>query len=151
MPLFTVTGDDTLVLNGRVLTDLATDDVTTITLPNELVNLKTGKNGNSIFSKNNQGYNGNVMVKVARGSSDDQFLNGIQAAMDKDFVGTSLMSGSFSKRLGDGQGNVKYDVFSLAGGIISKLVDSKDNTSGNTEQAEAIYNIKFSNCRRGIE
>lgn len=151
MALFTVTGDDTLVLNGRVFNDLATDDVTTISLPNELVNVKTGKNGNSILSKNNQGYNGNLTVKVSRGSSDDQFLNSIQAAMDTDFVGTSLISGSFSKRLGDGLGNVKFDVFKLEGGVISKLVDSKDNASGDTTQAEAIYNIKFCNCRRGIE
>lgn len=151
MPIFVVTGDDTLVLNGNVFNDLTTDDVTTIALPNELVNVKTGKNGNSIFSKNNQGYNGNLTVKVARGSSDDQFLNQIQGQFDSDFVATPLISGSFSKRMGDGQGNIVFDVFTLKGGIISKLVDAKDNASGDTTQAEAIYNIKFTNCTRGIE
>ena len=151
MAIFTVTGDDTLVLNGRVFNDLATDDVTTITLPNELVTIKTGKDGNSIVSKNFQGYNGNLVVKVARGSSDDQFLNGIQAASDADFVGTALIKGSFSKRLGDGQGAVIHDVYSLNGGIISKEVEGKENTSGDIGQAEASYNIKFCDCRRSIQ
>ena len=151
MSTFTVTGDDTLVLNGRVFTDFGTDDVTTVDLPNELVNVKTGKGGNSLISKNFQGYNGNLTLKLARGSSDDQFLNDIQSAMDQDFVSTQLIKGSFVKRLGDGQGNVKHDAYVLKGGIISKEVPGKDNASGDTAQAEAVYVIKFCDCRRGIE
>jgi hypothetical protein len=151
MAIFTVTGADTLVLNDRVFTDLATDDTTTVTMPNDLVNIKTGKNGNSLISKNFQGYNGNVTVKVARGSSDDQFLESILASMDNDFVGTALMTGSFTKVLGDGQGNRKSDVYTLAGGVISKIPEGKDNASGDTAQAEVTYDIKFCNCRRGIE
>ena len=34
MSIFTVTSNDTLVLNGRVFNDFATDDVTQITMPN---------------------------------------------------------------------------------------------------------------------
>ena len=151
MATFTITGDDTLVLNGRVFNDLATDDTCAITLPNELVNVKTGKNKNSIISKNEQGHNGNLVVKLNRGSSDDQFLAAILAAMDADFVSTTLLTGTFSKRLGDGQGGVVNDAYTLAGGVISKIPEGKENTSGDTSQAEVSYQIKFCNCSRGIE
>lgn len=151
MAIFTVTGEDTLVLNDRVFVDLATDDVTTIAFPNELVNVKTGKNGNAIISKNQQGYNGNLTIKVGRGSSDDQFLESILAAMERDFVGMSLIAGSFSKRLGDGIGNIKVDVYTLEGGVISKIPEGKDNASGDVTQNEVTYSVKFCNCKRAIE
>lgn len=151
MATFTVTGDDTLVLNGNVFNDLATDDTTVLTLPNELVNVKTGKNGNSIISQNMQGFNGNLVVKVMRGSSDDQFLNGILQTMTGNFTGTKLITGSFTKKLGDGAGNVVNDVYTLAGGTISKIPEGKENVSGDVAQAEVMYNIKLTNCGRSIE
>ena len=149
--IFTVTGNDTLVLNGNVFTALATDDVTAIAFPNELVNIKTGKGGNSIAALNQQGKNGVATIKVLRGSADDQFLNNILQGMLQNFVGTALISGSFTKRLGNGNGNIAYDVYNLAGGIISKTPEGKENTSGDTTQAETIYTIKFTSCTRSIE
>jgi hypothetical protein len=151
MPTFAVTGNDTLVLNGNVFNDLATDDVSMITFPNELVNIKTGKNGNSLIALSQQGYNANLVVKVSRGSSDDQFLNNILAGMSSNFVGTPLIVGSFTKMMGDGQGNTLSDVYTLAGGVISKIPEGKENTSGDTLQAETVYNIKFTNAGRSIE
>ena len=40
MAIFTVVSNDTLTLNNRVFNDLASDTVTQIQLPNELVNIK---------------------------------------------------------------------------------------------------------------
>lgn len=151
MPIFTVTGDDTIVISGRVLNDLATDDVTTVELPNDLVNTKTGKRGNSILAQSAQGFNGNVMIKVARGSSDDQYLNNKLQAQVNDFVGTPLLKGSFTKVLGDGQGNILHDTYNLAGGVISKIPGAKDNVTGDASQAETVYNLKFTNVTRAIE
>lgn len=151
MTVFAVTGNDTLVLNGNVFNDLATDTVTQLDLPNELVNIKTGKNGNSLIALNQQGYNGNLVLRLARGSSDDQFMNNILAGMTKNFVGTPLISGSFTKQMGDGQGNIVNDVYTLAGGIISKIPPVMENVSGDTAQAETVYNVKFTNCSRNIE
>ena len=151
MATFTVTGNDTLILNGTVMNDLATDETTKISFPNELVNVKTGKNQNSIIALNQQGYNANLIVRLNRGSSDDQMLAGILAQMESNFVGQSLISGSFVKKIGDGQGNVISDVYSLAGGIISKIPEGMENVSGDVEQAVAVYNIKFTNAGRSIE
>jgi len=151
MSIFTVTSNDTLVLNGRVFNDFATDDVTQITMPNELVNVKTGKKGNSIISQNAQGLNGVLTLKLNRGSSDDQFLNGILSGSLKDFPSTVLLAGSFVKRLGDGQGNIINDVYNLAGGTISKIPEGKENASGDVAQGEVTYIIKFTNVSRSMQ
>lgn len=151
MSTLTVSGNDTLVLNDRVFADLATDDTCKIDLPNELVNVKTGKNGNSIIAQNMMGLNGNLTVKVSRGSSDDQYLAGQLSTSLGNFVGTQLISGSFTKNLGDGQGNLTKDVYTLLGGIISKIPEGKENVSGDAEQATTTYQIKFTNVTRNIE
>lgn len=151
MPTLTVTSNDTLVLNGRVINDLALDDVTSITFPNELVNHKTGKNGNTIYAQNQTGLNANLVLRLARGSSDDQWLQKQITASQDDFPSTVLFAGSFTKRLGDGQGNVVSDVYSLNGGVNSKQVEGKENVSGDVTQGEAIYNLKFANANRIIK
>lgn len=151
MTTFTVTGDDTVVLNGRVLGDLATDDVSHITFPNELVKMKTGKNQNTIFAKDETGNNGSMAIRLVRGSSDDQFMQGVIAQSQKDFVATVLLTGQFVKRLGDGQGNTLRDVYLLQGGVISKQVEGKENTSGDVEQAVSVYTIMFALATRSIQ
>lgn len=151
MPIFAVTGSDTLVINGNVFTDLATDDVTTIELPNDLANVKTGKGGNSLIAFSPQGFNANLTLKVIRGSADDQFMNNIVSSMAKNFVATPLLAGSFTKQIGDGSGALINDVYKLAGGVISKIPAAKDNAAGDPEQSSTLYNIKFTNCSRNIE
>lgn len=151
MSTVTVTSNDTLVLNNRVFNDFAVDDVTAISFPNELVTMKTGKNGNTIYAQNQQGQNANAVIRLMRGSSDDQFMQGIIQASLADFPSTVLMAGSFVKRLGDGQGNVLSDVYSLSGGVVSKLVEGKENVAGDVAQAESVYNIKFASAIRIIQ
>lgn len=151
MPIYAVTGSDTLVLNGNVFNDLATDDVTTIELPNDLTNVKTGKGGNSLIAFSPQGLNSNLSLKVVRGSSDDQFMNNLLSSMLKNFVNTTLLSGSFTKQVGDGNGGFRNDVYKLSGGTISKIPGAKDNAAGDPEQSATVYSVKFTNCTRNIE
>lgn len=149
--IFTVTSNDTLTLNGRVMVDLALDDVTNISFPNELVSRKTGKNGNTIFAQNQQGLNADLTLRLSRGSADDQYMQGLITANIGDFPSTQLLAGSFVKRLGDGQGNVLNDVYSLNGGVVAKIPDGKENVSGDVQQGESIYMIKFANALRIIQ
>lgn len=151
MTTYTVTSNDTLTLNGNVFTDLALDDVTSITFPNDLVTQKTGKNGNTIIAQNAPGQNANMTLRVMRGSDDDQFLQNILTASLGDFPSTPLINGSFVKKLGDGAGNIKRDTYQLAGGTISKIPDGKENVSGDVTQGEAIYLIKFPSATRIIK
>lgn len=151
MAIFTVTSNDTLVLNGRVFNDLASGAVTKIDLPNELVNIKTGKRGNSVIAQNAPGLNSNLTLRLNRGSSDDQFMNNILAGSQNDFPSTVLLGGSFVKRLGDGQGNVISDVYGLAGGAISKIPEAEENTDGDTAQGIVTWMVKFSNTDRNLQ
>lgn len=151
MSVNTITSDDTLTLFGRVLTDLADGDVSQITFPDNLAELKTGKNGNTIYADNQKGNNAMLVLRVMRGSSDDQFLNTQLLSQLADFPAAILATGSFVKRLGDGQGNVLSDAYTLNGGIFTKEVEGKENVEGNTDQAVAIYNMKFAQAARGIK
>lgn len=148
--IFTVTGNDTLTLNGHVFNDLATDDVTTIAFPNQLQTRKTGKNGNTIYAQNAQGLNADLTLRLMRGSADDQFMQGLINTAPTDYPSTELLSGTFVKRLGDGQGNVTSDTYRLAGGVISKIPDAKENVSGDTMQAETVYQVIFASGSRNL-
>lgn len=150
MGTFTVTGNDTLTLNDHVFNDLATDDTVVISFPNELINMTTGKNGNTMIALNQKGYNATLSLKVGRGSNDDQFLAGIVSAMANDFPSTTLLTGTFVKRLGDGQGNIVSDIYTVAGGVVKKIPDGKENVSGDVGQAEAQYMIQFANAGRAL-
>jgi hypothetical protein len=148
--VFTVTSNDTLTLNGNVFNDLGTGDITTITFPNALVTRKTGKNGNTVYAQNASGLNCDLVLRVLRGSSDDEFMQNLINTAPTDFPSTQLLAGTFVKRLGDGQGNVVSDIYTLAGGVISKLVDGKENVEGDTAQAESVYNVIFASGQRSL-
>lgn len=151
MTTFTLTGDATLTLYDRVFVDLADGDVSSITFPNNLVELKTGKNRNTIYSRNATGENGELSLRLVRGSSDDRFLQGKLAVSERDFVSTEICNGQLALRLGDGAGGIVTDVYTLGGGVITKKVEGKDNVEGDTSQGVAVYNIKFANVTRSAQ
>lgn len=145
-----ITGNDTLVLAGRVLTNFGDADNATLTFPNDLAALKVGKGGNAIFAKNEQGRQADLVLRLIRGSDDDIFLNDLLADMKADFASFVLLTGQLTKRIGDGEGNVSPDTYLMDGGIFSKPVEVKSNVEGDTEQSLAIYNLKFANADRAI-
>jgi len=151
MPTYTLTSDDTLTLWDRVFVDFADDDITTITFPNDTIAMKTGKNKNTIFAKDEKGNNANLVLRIIRGSADDEFLQGKIEERERDFVGSVLAEGEFTKRLGDGLGEVKRDVYTMLGGVIVRPVDAKENVSGDTAQGVSVYNMAFAFARRSIQ
>ena len=151
MGIKTITGADTLTIFDRVLTQLADGDVTNITFPNELVTMKTGKNKNTIYAKNESGNNCELTIRVNRGSDDDKFLNSKKLLQDTgDFPSFVLASGQFVKRLGDGLGNVTKDIYNLEGGVFTKSLDVKENLEGDATQAVAVYTMKFALAARAL-
>lgn len=148
MGINVITADDTLSLYGRVITDFADGDISTLTYNDDLVTLKTGKNKNTIFSRNESGNNAVSVLRIMRGSSDDQFLQAKLTEINGDFPSVILASGQFVKRLGDGQGNVASDVYNLNGGTFTRQVDAKENVEGDNSQGVAVYNMKFANAQR---
>ncbi len=145
-----LSGADTVNINDRILTDLADGDCVKLTFPNEIANVKTGKNGNAIYGLNEMGKQCEVELRLIRGSADDKFMNSLLAQQQLNFAGTVLMIGQFIKKLGDGKGNTTSDTYIMSGGVFVNQVEGKMNVEGDTEQSISIYKMKFSNSPRVI-
>ncbi len=150
MSTIALSGDDTVNLNNTVLSDLADGNCVELTFPNDIANVKTGKNGNSIYGLNESGKQCEVKLRVIRGSADDKFLNNLLAQQQANFAGTVLVIGQFIKKIGDGQGNITSDTYIMSGGVFTKIPEAKTNVEGETEQSVAMYTLKFSNAPRAL-
>jgi hypothetical protein len=150
MSTVAMSGNDTFTLNNRVFNDLADGNCVELTFPNDIANVKTGKNGNSIYGLNTTGFQCEVKVRLVRGSSDDKFLNSLLVAQNSNFAGFPLMIGNFVKKLGDGSGNITSDTYVMSGGVFTKQVEGKNNVEGDTEQSISMYSMKFSNSPRAV-
>lgn len=151
MPAVSLTGADTIQIDGRVLNDLADGDSVMISYPNELAAVKASKNGNTVYAFNNQGRVVECKLRVLLGSADDKYLNSRLAQMIGDFSAYTLLTGSFSKRVGDGAGNMSTVVYQVSGGVLKKNVEAKTNAEGDTEQSVAEYQIAFGNSARSVQ
>jgi hypothetical protein len=145
-----LTGKDTIILDTRILSDLATGDVANLEFPNDLVDAKTGKNGNTIFAFNATGKVVNATIRVIRASADDQYLNSRLYQYLNDPPSFVAIEAEMVKRVGDAAGNIKNDTYQISGGLISKIPSVKENVEGDIEQAVSIWAIKFANSDRRI-
>jgi hypothetical protein len=143
-------GSDTIKINTRLITDLAHGEVAKLTYESDLVTIKTGKNGNCIYAKNETGNQATLELHVLRGSADDKFLNGELSSYNADPSRYVLMSAELTKVLGDGTGKVNQDTYILTGGVITKAVEASSNVEGDVEQAVSLYTMKFALAPRAI-
>ena len=150
MATYALTGNDTFILNDRVFNDLADGSTITISFPNEKIGHTTGKNGNTVFSTDKQGLNAECELRIIAGSGDDIWLNGINIEQERDLPKFTLLNGSFSKRIGDGNGKVKFINYVLLGGAVRQNIDANENLQGETEQGLAIYKLFFAQAERAI-
>ena len=150
MATLSLTGADTISIDGVPLVDLGDGDVGTLTFPNSLTESKKGKNGNAIIALNETGDVAELVLRVLRASSDDKTLNSKLFAMKNDFASFVAITGEIIKKMGDGTGNVSNDIYTLSGGSFSKRIETTSNVEGSTDQALAIYTITFVNSSRAI-
>lgn len=146
----TITGNDTLIIDGFNLIDLIDGDNGALTHPNELMTVKTGKNGNTIYAYNASGRQAELVLRLVRGSASDRFLNQRMKMMELDPAAFVLMRGTFIKRAGNGFGLITNDTYILVGGVFFKRTDATSNAEGNTDQAVAVYSIRWGNAVRAI-
>lgn len=150
MGSFSLTGQDTLIIDDRVLTDIADGDWCTVTFEQDLANVITGKDGNSIFASNSMGLQAVVTIRVLRASPDDAYLDSREQEQLQDFSAFETLGARFVKRVGDGQGNVVGDQYQGTGGVFQRQVDAKSNAQGDTEQSVSVYRTVFANIQRVI-
>jgi hypothetical protein len=145
-----ITGKDTVVLDGTILNDFADGDCAKLTFPNDLVTLKTGKNGNTLYAFNYSGRQCQLELRLVRGSADDRLLTQKLALFKNNPAAFTLITGTLVKNVGDGAGNVKSDTYTLAGGAFKKETEVKENADGDIEQSIALWTLLFSNAPRSI-
>lgn len=150
MASLSLTGRDIFKFGNRTLFDLADGDCVTITFPNEVASVKTGKDGNSIFALNESGRQADVSVRLIRASADDVYLNGLFRAQMLDFPSATLPSAQAIKRIGNSSGVVRNDTYILEGGIFLKQPEAISNVEGNTDQAVTVWAFRFANAKRAI-
>lgn len=151
MASVSLTGGDTIQVDGRNLNDLADGDAVMLTYPDDLAKVKAGKNGNLIYAFNNTGLTVECTIRLLLGSSDDKYLNSRLQEQIQDFSSFILATGDFTKRVGDGQGNLADAVYQMTGGVFARQVDAKTSAEGDTEQSVAVYKIHYGNGQRAIQ
>ncbi|GBR74824.1 hypothetical protein NO1_1932 [Candidatus Termititenax aidoneus] len=145
-----LTGKDSIILDGRPIVDVGDGDVANLEFPNDIVAVKTGKNGNSIYAFNATGNMSTLTLRVLVGSADDKWLNSRFYEYKNDPPAFITFDASFVKRAGDGKGNIAPITYTMSGGIITRLPAAKENAEGDTEQAVAVYTISFTNADRSL-
>lgn len=148
MPTYSLSGNDTTQIAGRTLSNFGDADTVKLSFPNELVGIKTGKNGNTIYNLNATGQQVDLELRILRGTADDRFLNALLVLMLADLPSFPLMPGYFVKRIGNGIGGVRRDTYLLSGGVFVKNVDAAENVEGATDPAISLYRLKFGNGQR---
>lgn len=150
MSIYSLTGNDTFILNDRILNEFTDGSTVEITYSNDRVGISTGKNDNTIFSDNRQGNNATVTLRIVRGGAEDKWLNGLSIQQERDLPSFPLMNGVFTKRVGDGQGNITFDSYTLLGGVFQDFPDVQENLQGETEQGTTVYTLTFAKAQRGL-
>lgn len=138
-----INGRDTLIFNGRTLSDLADNDNIAITFPNNFVNSSMSKKDELLYAVNYSGKIVQLTVRVILGSDDDKYLNKRLTSFLDNPPGYVQDTATYIKNIGDGNGNITKVEYTLSQGVPTKMIDAKENTSGDTEQAIAVYNWNF--------
>ncbi len=147
-----LTGSDTVTINNQPLADFADGNCVELTFPNDIANVKTGKGGNAIFGFNASGVQAECKLRIVRGGNDDRYLQNLLTQQNDytRFAQTVVLTGTFIKKIGDAAGNQTSDTYILSGGIFQKIPEGKTNVEGETDQAVAVYTIKFASAVRVI-
>jgi hypothetical protein len=143
-------GNDTIIINGTLLTDLGAGDVGVLTFPNESAQMKRGKNGNTVIAFSELGQMGELTLRLLRASGNDALINSIQRQFFQDAPSFQTITGQVVKRVGDGQGNVTNDIYNLSGGVPTMIPEAKSNVEGDIEQGETIWKLKFAKGSRQL-
>jgi hypothetical protein len=149
--IFVITGDDTLIINGHKILTAADGGVFDVTRPNALATGKIGKNGNAIVAANQTGRLADMTIRLLLGNDDDKYLLGLLNNFLNFPPGFSLLTGQFTKNLGDGSGNIQHVTYNLTGGYFLKDTPMSFHVEGNTDQAVAIYPLQWLYAVRAID
>lgn len=143
-----IAGKDVLVLNDNIFTGLADADAIKIDPQGDIAEYKVSKDGNTIIALKNSGILVVVTIRLVRACFDDTFLNGLLSEWRSNPAGFALMSGSYLKRIGRGDGTIVNEIYQLAAGTFKAIPRAASNTDGSVEQNVSEYTLYFRNDAR---
>lgn len=143
MTIDNFTGDDTILLENRLLNDLADGNCIQATFPNSTVNITEGKDGNVIISKI-EAKRIDVTIRCLAGGETDEFLTNKYYQYINDSAGYIGFSCCFKKKIGNGKGEKRTIEVGGEVGVVDKLPDMVDNTTGDVSNGVAEYLLHFS-------
>lgn len=149
--MFGLTGEDTIMIDNRVLGDFADADYGKVEFPNELVTVKASKNGNVLVGENASGALMELTLRLQLGSPDDKYLNSRMVAQKSDIATFIALTGMINKRVGDSMGGVSNVIYQASAGVFKKMPGSTSNAEGASDQAVVIYTITFGQAPRSIQ
>ena len=164
--------EDSVAINGKILSDFSDGDIAILDFPNELVEIKKGKDGKSIFAFKKSGTLVKLDLRVLKGSDDDLYLNTLLAAQNLNPHNFILMSGRLSKlvvisnsyslqsslalsydKIGlrasvvnDYQPRVATETYLLNDGVFTKNPSLRANTEGDVQTLITNYSLSFASC-----
>lgn len=151
MPEVSLTGQDTVQIDGIIFETLGDGVPFDITFPNDLGMVKAGKNGNTIYAKNEMGRICDISLRVLLGGTDDKYMNGRLIEWIQDPSTFTLLTAMFVKRVGDGEGNIESKIYNCSGGFFKRQVEAKTSAESDTDQSIAVYQLTFGNCQVSIQ
>lgn len=145
---FSLNGNDTITIAGVLITKFFDKDYGLASIPNELANMKIGKNGNAVVTFIPGGQMAELTLRILLASSDDLFMNSLQRSFINNPPGFILLNGQLVKQSGDGQGNIRNIVYGFEGGVPSHIPEARSNADGDEEQGVAVWKFKFARVSR---
>lgn len=133
-----------------ILSDFADGTVAELTAPNELSNITTGYNGNSLGAHNETGRQRELTLRIVKGSSDDKRFNSNYNLWKNRDIRFRPLTMSFVKNVAHSDGSVTADTVSCFFGLPSGQPSQTMDLAGNTEQVVSVYTFKFGNSERSM-
>lgn len=152
--IYNITANDTLIISGMFNGSLVQQTFTTLSdkstvhleFANDLANGTVGKNGNGIIAANKKGSMSEMTLRPLMANADDNFLLAQLAQWTANPTAFVVLTGSFVKNFGDGQGNQVRKSYVLNGGFVQKHTDLTENVEGETDQAVSVYKLRWLNA-----
>ena len=143
------TSHDILEVDDEIVTTQGDGDVATVTYSNDVMAMKTGKNGNTVAAHNEMGREADATIRVLKGGYDDKRFNSKLVKWKNRADDFEPMKATFTKVIRTDTGIVN-EVTTLKFGIPVKCVETKENVEGDTEQCFSLYTIRFGDSNRAL-
>lgn len=143
------TSHDICEVDEEVVTTFGDGDTATITYPNDVMGMKTGKNGNTVAAHNEMGREAELVIRVLKGGYDDKRFNSKLVKWKSRAEDFEPMTATFTKVIHTDTGIVN-EVTTLKFGIPVRCVETRENVEGDTEQCFSNYTIRFGDSSRAL-